>query len=392
MTSPDLPEDAPVSPDLVPYVDLTLDDRDPQDLVDLALADFTAKTGEDATWPEGSAEALLVEALALEDAEVIYAINRLPATIFLIVMRALFHIERDEGAPAFGPVEVTAVDNAGHLVPAGTQFSAPLAGGEVVVFTVDADIAIPAGLLAGAGTATADTSGVAGNGFAVDAELALLSPLSFVDHVAFTAASAGGRDRELDAAFLTRVAQLGRTLTIVLANPAQFARYALAQPGVFRAMAINAYDPAVGPVGANGGHVTVAVLDAAGAVLSAPAKAALEALLEARASADLAVHIIDPTITDVTVTATVHVAAGYDPVVVGDAVRAALADYLSPLTWLWGAVVRRNDLIALMEDVEGVDFVTAGHPTAPAADLALAGAAPLARFNAGASVITAVQP
>lgn len=378
------------TPDLTPYVDLTLDDRDPQDLVDLALADFEAKTGETG-FPEGSVEALLIEALALEDAEVIYAINRLPGAMFLIVAQVLFQLSRDEGAPAWGPVLITVGDLGGRVVPAGTQVSAPLPGGDAVTFTLDGDVVIAAGASTGAGTATADVAGTAGNGFDVDADLSLLSPVSYVDRVAFTAASSGGRDRETDLSYLARAAQLGRTLTVVLVNPDQFERFATAQPGVFRARVVNDYDPGSGHLpGVDGGHVTLAVLDATGAVLSAPAKAALLDALQARASADLAVHVIDPTFTAVNVTAAVHVAAGNVAATVRAAVRAALTDYLSPLTWGWGTVVRRNDLIALMEGVPGVEYVVAANPTVPAADVPLAGAAAIA--TAGVLTITSEGP
>ena len=86
-------------------------------------------------------------------------------------------------------------------------------------------------------------------------------------------------------------------------------------------------------------------------------------------------------------TATVVVAPGYTTAEVDAAVTAALEAFLSPDTWPWEATVRRNDLIALIEGVEGVAYLTAGHPTTPAADVALSGAAPLA--DAGTINITA---
>lgn len=378
------------SPDVPAYLDLRLDDRDPQDLVDLAVADITAKTGGAVTgWPEASYEAMLVEAVALEDAEVIFAINRLPLNQYLLVLELLFQLPRDGGAAAFGPISVTVTDTTGRLVPAGTRLSLPLAGGDVVTFTTDADILIAPGASVGAGTMTAEISGAAGNGFPTSTLVSLLTPLSFVDAVTLTAATSGGRDPETDLAYATRGRTFTATLSVVLVNPTQTALFALAQPGVFRAFGINAYDPAVGPPGSNGGHITVAVLDGAGAALTAPAKATLLAALDARMSADLGVHVVDPTITDVTVTATVHALPGSDHTVVHDAVVAALTGFLSPLTWGWGSTVRRNDLIALIENVPGVDYVSAGHPTAPAADVALSGVAPLARYAAG-SVITVV--
>ena len=76
-----------------------------------------------------------------------------------------------------------------------------------------------------------------------------------------------------------------------------------------------------------------------------------------------------------------------------DAVRQgvidALQNYLSPDNWPWDAVVRRNELIALIENVDGVDYLHAGHPTVPAGDIELTGMAPLVTY--GTLNITAEQ-
>jgi hypothetical protein len=78
------------------------------------------------------------------------------------------------------------------------------------------------------------------------------------------------------------------------------------------------------------------------------------------------------------VTATVRALAGYTAGDVTANVTSALDACLSPDTWPWSATVRRTDLIALIENAEGVDYLLAGHPTVPAGDVTLTGAAPLA--------------
>jgi hypothetical protein len=108
--------------------------------------------------------------------------------------------------------------------------------------------------------------------------------------------------------------------------------------------------------------------------------------LAGQAQANLAVVVIDPTITSVTVTATVHPLTGYDSATVQANVGAALAAYLNPDTWSWSGTVRRNKLIQVIEDAAGVDYLTS--LTAPAADVTLTGVAPLTSYNAGASTIT----
>ena len=65
----------------------------------------------------------------------------------------------------------------------------------------------------------------------------------------------------------------------------------------------------------------------------------------------------------------------------------ALDTYLSPDTWEWGGTVYRNELIALIDQVAGVDRVVS--LTTPATDLALTGVAPLADTDVATSDITA---
>lgn len=140
-----------------------------------------------------------------------------------------------------------------------------------------------------------------------------------------------------------------------------------------------------GPVGDFPGYIAVAVLGSGGAFLASADKSALQSTLAAQSQANLAVNVIDPTITNVTVTATVHPLVGFTTAQVQANVAAALTAYLSPDTWLWSATVRRNKLIQVIEDAAGVDYLTT--LTAPAADLTLAGVAPLAKFDT-TSVIT----
>jgi hypothetical protein len=102
---------------------------------------------------------------------------------------------------------------------------------------------------------------------------------------------------------------------------------------------------------------------------------AMQTDFDARAQANLAVHMADPTLTAVDVAATVVAAVGYPSATVEANCAAALADYLSPTTWEWGTTVYVNELIALLDRVEGVERVTS--ITTPATDEALTGVAPL---------------
>lgn len=141
-----------------------------------------------------------------------------------------------------------------------------------------------------------------------------------------------------------------------------------------------------GVPGDHPGHVTVAVAGAGGTALATQVRTDLEASLEAKAHAALIIHTTNATVTDVNVTVSVVLEPGATPATVTAAVEAALKNYLNPDAWPFSGTVYRNELIALIDRVPGVARVAT--LTAPAADVTLAGVAPLAR--AGTVTVTTV--
>ena len=161
--------------------------------------------------------------------------------------------------------------------------------------------------------------------------------------------------------------------------PKHFTAAALEQEYVELATTLDNYDPSGdgdnnGPVGNDVGHVTVAVYGDNENV-SAPNKALLQSYFDANSLVALTVHIIDPTINTINITATVVFEDGVDIVEVTGAITDVLTEYLSPENWNWTSLVRRNTLISLITNVPGVDFVQT--LTAPASDVTLTGVAPL---------------
>jgi phage-related baseplate assembly protein len=71
----------------------------------------------------------------------------------------------------------------------------------------------------------------------------------------------------------------------------------------------------------------------------------------------LDVHVTDIAIVTVTVSAVVTLSDASDPGSVTDAVRQAIISYLDPMTWAYGTTIWRNELIALVDGVGGVDRV-----------------------------------
>jgi uncharacterized phage protein gp47/JayE len=375
------------SPDATPYVDLRLYDLTIQQIFEGALANLQAYLPE---WEprEGHMEVLLLESMALEVAEAVFAINRLPGAIMEILLR-LYNVERDLGSPPTATIKFTVSSTAGHTIPAGTRVALEVSD-EVVVFTTDAALAVPPGSTTGTVAATGDRITSIANGTPGDTALIMVDSVSVVDRAdtATGTSVSGGAEEESSAEWFTRGVQRFSRLVETLVLPTHFQSAALEEPDVTRAVAIDNYDPAVGGGAGNApGHVTVAVYGAGG-VLSAVDKEALRASMDLKAQANLAVHVADPTITTVNVTATVVGVPGYTVAQVQANVTAELDAFLAPETWPWAGTVYRNELIALLDRVEGVERVTS--ISVPASDLALAGVAPLANLGTATITVTGI--
>lgn len=370
--------------DVSPYVDLRVYDASPADLLARALVDLEAKVPGLVLRP-GNVETVLLEAFALEVSELVYAINRVPGAVTEALLR-LYGLERDQGAVPTALADFSFIDTAGgYTVPAGTR----LRVAERVYVTVSPLTVNPGNAI---GTTTIVGLDVAEdtNGLAIGTVIDLLDPVYSVASVALSSSPSGGRWPEDAAAFLSRGVQRLRRLATTLVLPDHFTAAALEQADVERATTIDNYDGGAGTPGTVEGHVTVAVTGSGGADLGTTRRAELEALFESEAVAMLDVHVVGPTITDVDVSATVRRLPEANSAEVANAARQAVADYLSPSTWPWAGTVRRNELIALLDGVEGVDYVE--DVAVPAADLPLSGAAPLARADVVEIFVTEPAP
>lgn len=376
------------SPDVTDLVELTLYDKGPFDLVDRALADAAGKLP---GWTprEGNTELVVLEGMALITAELIYAANRLPGAALDVLLR-LYGITRNLGAPATATVRFALADALGHQIPVGTRVALDLGGSaDALVFTTDAPVVAAPGALTVDAAATATRNTALGNGAAIGTPLTVLDALAYVNGATIIVEPVDGVDEEAEADWRARGTQLFTSLRSTLVLPKDFTAEALNYPGVYRATTLDNWDPTLagGAGAAANGHVTTAVYGEGGVALSAAARADLAAVMAGKALANLAIHVIDPTVTAVDVTATLHRFDDFTAAQVQANALAALEAYLSTDAWDWSTTVRRNSLIALLNDVAGVRYVE--DLTAPAADVVLAGAAPLA----AAGVLTiAVNP
>lgn len=375
-----------VSPDATPYVDLRVYDLDAQDifadaitLLSAALPDWIPR--------EGNTEVLLLEALALEVENGVFTINRLPGAIVQALL-LLYQLPRDAGTPPGADFEFTLIDDAGYTLPAGIRIAIPLGSDDTfVVFSTDVAVVALAGDSTVTVHATGDVPTSLLNGTIVGGgvELQLLDSIAFVETVDLGSTIGGGVDPETDTAWFSRGVQRFSRLTETLVLPRHFTAAALEDPDVFRATTLDNYDSDTSSTVA--GHETVVVYGD-GAALSSGDMTAMQADLDSRAQGNLAVHVIAPTLDTVNVAAHVVALPGYDSATVQANCADALGDYLSTATWPWAGTVYVNELISLLDRVEGVDRVIA--VTTPSTDLTLTGVAPLAVL--GTHVITVDLP
>lgn len=362
--------------DLRGYVDLIVYDRDPGDLVERGVLDAQSKLP---GWipREGDVALVLLEGQALQAAELVYAINRLPGAVAEALLR-LQSLERDQGAGPTVNVLVTFSDNVGRTLPAGTRLQLNV-GDQQLLFLTDTDAVAAPTVTTASTTATCSRLTALGNGVPSATPLALLDQAFYVASVATSSVVTGGRDPEDTQTYLGRAIQRLARLVDTILLPNHFVAAALEQPGVARAACVDLYNPAVGPPGSNPGHVTIAVLGPNGVALSGGAKAAIDAAMRPLIADHLEIHVIDATVTTVNVNVTVDRDPLFTSGEVIAAITARLQQYLSPDTWSFAGTVYRFELVSVIDQVPGVRRVVT--LTTPATDFALTGAAPLAKYG-----------
>lgn len=226
------------NPDAVEFINLILDDRDPQDIYDAAVAELQARIP-DWTPREGHIEVMLLEALALEVAELIYALNRVPNAVTQVLL-GLFGVTHDEGAAATTTLKFHLATTFPVTIPAGTVARLDLPNElEPVEFSTDSEVTSVEGTTEVTVTATSTTFTSDANGYAIGTVVSLSDSLAYVDLVTLETAVTGGRSPEDDTEYFNRGTQVLGRLTKTLVLPSQFESAALEEVYVERAKVID---------------------------------------------------------------------------------------------------------------------------------------------------------
>lgn len=306
-----------------------------------------------------------------------------------------------DATPATFLATITAIDDDGHLFPAGTRIAYRRTADELWVFESTADANIPAlnNSVGNVPFASIDLTEDR-NGIAAGTEYELVDNLFWVDSIVSTTVTAGGSIGDTDDAYLERLTEEVGLLGPRPILPNDFAILAKRTNGVYRAVAIDGYDPATQTYG-NDRFVTVAAVDQDGFAASAAVRDAMRDDLDDKREINFVVEAIDPTFTQVRIVFEAVAFPGADIAAVETAAENAVEDYISPATWGGGnetpavwrlqTAVRLYEIAAVINAVPGIDYITLLTINEAAADFILPGAAPLPRKAAGAGGDSTVE-
>lgn len=343
---------------------------------------------------EGHLAVLMSEAIAQQIDELLALAAIVPAEIFKY-FGTLVGVNPEVPVKATGATTFTMVDNVGYTIPGGTNLQISIGGDEFAYFVTVEDVIVAPGdtaTAAGGVLIVATEEGTDASGLAGPIEL--VDILDYVSTVALVGTTTGGVDAEDEDAYLNRLSDRLQLLADRPILAEDFAIYATEVLDVFRATAIDNYNP-VDQTYDNEKMVAIAGIDSTGAALSAGAKTTVKDALEAVRELNFVVNMIDPTFNAITVVATVRAEVGQDPISLETAVEAALVSYLSPITWgasreygnsrLWvnENKVRYFEIAAVINNVIGVNYIETGTLliNGAAADFTMTGAVPLPAAN-----------
>lgn len=315
---------------------------------------------------ESHLEVAILEEMTRLAQEAAQVTAEVPDRIFERFGEEIFGISPVEAVPASASAEFTVVDDAGYVIPAGTIVGFEDDVGELVLFATDSNLVIGSGETSGSVTVVAEEPGELGNGFGpgsarlVDARRELVS-VSFLD------SSAGGVSAETPQTYRDRLAvelalQAPRPIL-----PEDFVAFARRDGSVFRAQALDGYDPDAETFG-NERMITLALVGPDGLPVGAAAQTRVQDGLEALREVNFVVHTIDPVYTEVDVVFEVVATPGISLQLVEDRCVDRVEEVLSPARfgggdqnppiWMSTLTVRRNALIAELARVDGVMFVS----------------------------------
>jgi len=361
------------SPDVSKYVDLTVFDDDPVNVLNSML---TSARGTLPNWiPQvGQIELALAESFATRSSELAGGINRLPSATTEVLLQ-LFGLTRSNGDKASATLTITFTDSdtVARSLPADTQFLyTNTANNTSYIFSLDSAFSLD-GALSGTATVSAQAVGSAYNISADGASLSLLTSSSFFASATFSVSPSGGSNAESDSEYFDRGINLLASYTSASTSASQIKYYVSANKAsyvnrveVYNRRRYRDRNTLATSYATHDGSVLVAVAQ----TVSTPASATLElpvpnsklsdlyTSLSERVPTGLSVDVMSAELASINVTAAVVMKSGETASTVKANIETALKAYLNPNAWDWSQQhVRRNEIISIIDAVSGVDYV-----------------------------------
>ena len=370
----------------------------PQQMLEETVAELEAQVeGWDPSL--GEYELILFQAIIYRIAlPLIQLASQVDAAIFAQWGAQIVNIATQEATKATVTSTWTVKDTSGFTIKAGTQVDIARSGDERIGFLVVSDVEIPGGSStteAGEVILEAVEAGLDGNGLEGDG--ILIDALDYVTDIAIVGASSGGGDAEDPQRYLARLAETMQTFIegVVIGHDVEIVARNVA--GVGRATALDNYNLET-EEDEQEKTTTVIVTDSEGEPATAEAKEALEAKLEEKREVNYLFFVGSPTYNEIDVEAVIVPMQGFDQVTVAAEVKAAIEAFLSPETfgqqppgdtssWVNATTLRYQDLVTVVNNVEGMNYYTTlkwrkAAEAMAAADITLTGVAPLPRADA----------
>jgi uncharacterized phage protein gp47/JayE len=295
---------------------------------------------------EGNLDVWMIEAFAGEAADVATIATQVPKSIFRFFGQQLFGIPSIEASAAVVETTWYAMDAVGYTIIAGTQFGVRDSSGDLHVFVVTNDVAIPTGKSSTdpgqvVGVATIPGASASGIGTA-NGQVELIDPLVWMDHITQIDKTNGGQDAESDDDYLDRLALELQTISPRPILPRDFSILARNIPGVQRATTLDLYNPANGTSN-NERMVTVISLDEAGAAVSTPIRNQVQTYLDSMREINFIVNTMDVFVRSIDVTTSITVLPGYSAADTASRVTSAIQYFLNPALWGMDPNDNKND-------------------------------------------------
>ena len=359
------------SPDFSTYVDLTPFDTTVTSILEESITQARALIP---SWEPrvGQMETTLLEATAHQTATLANTANRLPASTVETLLK-LYGITRSNGVKATASITINFTDTAGYTVPVNTPFAYYGSSGEVLVYMLDAAQSVSVGsqqlTLC---PVTAQAVGSVYNGPPNASVLQVLATLPYISSAVFDAKPSSGSDAESDATYFSRAVTTLSGYSSVMVTESQIQNYVLANYATtgFRAKSYNKRRYGDRNMVTGGSEHTAYVLlslasenvngysrSVNDATIAAADLTTISTDLNGRVATGLSVEVHSAELIGVGVTLEVYKTTAAASGTVTAAIQTALRTYLDSDAWDWDRVVRQNEIISLVDGVEGVDYV-----------------------------------